>query len=485
MEDFGGYDYDFIDSVQDRYKCAICTKVFRDPELTVCCGQHYCGTCLVQWFTKQHKTSCPYCRTEGSKFQHVENKGLKSEISQLKISCSNKCHGCEWTGELGELNDHLKRSGESGCSYAEIECPNKCGVKVIRNNLASHIITECSQRQEKCQYCGKQDTFAAIAEHKILCPNFPLVCPNDCDSDLIEREKMLEHLKICPKRKQDCPFEEAGCTVSLKPGDLETHMESCMSQHMQMLAIEHKEMKDKTMKMESELKSMQEKQAKEKETVKKLKQSLIFELRALDGSVHGGMKNAAYEAIETILEEESDIMNKPEPTAFRLLNFSQLARSSTTWYSAPFTIQHYKLCLAVHPRGLGSGFQSHASLSLILLEVRTAAMSEGPTFSSLLSSIHVLIPILKLGPGKHHRVYLSGICGGNIDLSPLTEGEDKRILGTQEEWITHEAVSQGLWNDSLIVKIERAEERSSFDEMQAALMRHAMNSGRRAECNPS
>ncbi len=483
MEEYGGHECEFVESVPDRYKCTVCTRVLKDPQLTVCCGQHYCGTCMQQWFEKQQKKSCPHCRTEGVKFQHVENKGLRSEINELKVLCSNKAHGCNWMGKLGELKDHLKSSGDNGCDHGEIDCPNSCGAKVIRSNLASHIITACSHRQDKCQYCGKQDTLTAINEHKSDCPKFPLACLNNCDSLPMHREQMPEHLKTCPKRKEACPFKEDGCTVQLKPGELGMHIKTSTMQHMQMLANTNKEMRGKVEKTENQLKRMREEQAKEKESVKKLKQSLIFELRGLDCSAHDGMKHSAYEAIETILDDENDILTKPEPTVFRMLNFSKLAQSSTIWYSGPFKIQHYKLCLAIQPRGLGAGLNSHASVSLILLEVGTAATDEErPTFESLLSTIHVLAPLIKLGNGKYHRVYLSGICGSNLDLSPLKEGEEKRILGTREEWMEHEAVAKCLWNDSFIVKIDRAEDETS---LQAALLRRLASDNGPGECRQS
>ena len=44
---YGGYDYEFVRQVPERFMCInICTKVLREPHLTVCCGQHFCGSCL-------------------------------------------------------------------------------------------------------------------------------------------------------------------------------------------------------------------------------------------------------------------------------------------------------------------------------------------------------------------------------------------------------------------------------------------------------
>ena len=43
------------------------------------------------------------------------NKGVRSEISQLKIKCTNHSEGCEWSGELGDLESHLE--SDYGCDY--------------------------------------------------------------------------------------------------------------------------------------------------------------------------------------------------------------------------------------------------------------------------------------------------------------------------------------------------------------------------------
>ena len=54
-EPFGGHDHEFVGEVPDRFNCQICAKVIREPHLAVCCGQHFCESCLNKWFTRQGK----------------------------------------------------------------------------------------------------------------------------------------------------------------------------------------------------------------------------------------------------------------------------------------------------------------------------------------------------------------------------------------------------------------------------------------------
>lgn len=84
-DQFGGYEQDFIGVVPDRYICnTVCIKVLCDPHLTSCCGQHFCESCLNNWFTKHRKPSCPYCRAEGSDFNHFLDKKTKARSPRAK-----------------------------------------------------------------------------------------------------------------------------------------------------------------------------------------------------------------------------------------------------------------------------------------------------------------------------------------------------------------------------------------------------------------
>ena len=118
----GGYDQDFVEEVPARFICQICAKPYRDPHLTVCCGQYYCQSCLQQWFAKNGGVKqCPHCRATraAGDFDHVLHKGLRSEINELKVHCSNKKMGCPWTGELAALREHLERVEGPGCEYSD------------------------------------------------------------------------------------------------------------------------------------------------------------------------------------------------------------------------------------------------------------------------------------------------------------------------------------------------------------------------------
>ena len=193
----------------------------------------------------QGKTSCPHCRAKGESFYHVINKGLRSEINQLTVKCVNRNEGCEWTGELGEIEYHLE--SDNGCGFVIVTCPNKCSILKLtshhklrkrlkdkakyittmkRKDLDEHLINECYLRPYQCKYCGLKKTYEYIMGrdidgsyggdgHQAKCPETPLTCPNDCGSEMVKRKDMKDHRSQCPQEQVKCTFREAGCEENL------------------------------------------------------------------------------------------------------------------------------------------------------------------------------------------------------------------------------------------------------------------------------
>ena len=364
---YGGYEQDFVDKVANRFICQICTKVLAEPHLAVCCGQHFCESCLNEWFRKCHKKICPHCRAEGKEFNHVINKGLRSEIFQLKVRCDNSYQDkrCDWIGELGELKNHLE--SEKGCGFVFVACPNKCGEKMYgsehqlrRMDLDEHLHSECSLRPHECEYCGFQGTYYAVTgdsrkrrrftqpgmipecrPHYDTCPEVPLTCPNECGADKIKRKCLKLHQMHCPLEKVECSFLEAGCKAILNRSQLDEHMASHQQAHLLMVMKDYKETKHKL-----------------RETEVKLS-SAIATIQSLQrGSAAG---KGAIDCLQR-LSKGGDSINIMVP------KISEVATSERIWYSPPFFYRAgYKLCLALDIRG-STFFQDYSiSVALCLL----------------------------------------------------------------------------------------------------------------------
>ena len=214
----GGYDYDFTVTLPDRLMCKVCHFPSRDPCLSVCCGHTFCMQCSDA--TRSATKACPICR-DGI-FPVVRNKQSEREIKSFYIFCSNKEKGCEWQGELNDINNHLGYS--DGCQFQEVKCSNECGKMIQRRYLTSHVETECPRRKVNCQYCHDTGEHLFIeGQHKEECPKLPLPCPNKCEFAAILRENMKAHRSVCQLEIVKCLNK---CGKQFVRQCLLTHMET-------------------------------------------------------------------------------------------------------------------------------------------------------------------------------------------------------------------------------------------------------------------
>ncbi|XP_065902015.1 TNF receptor-associated factor 4-like [Dysidea avara] len=238
-----GYDYKFIDTPPDRYICNICHLPSRDPYLTTCCGYVFCKSSYLDDSKRiiALPNVCPVCSDK--EFVAYINKQLDREVKCLHVMCINKERGCEWQGELNDINNHLGNS--DGCQFENVKCTNECGKMLERQYLTTHVKTKCPRRKVECQYCHVTAEHQFIdGEHKEQCLKLPLPCPNNCTSSYpqsvcvrkrrahpyprevikyIPREDMETHKEECPLQEVECSFK---CGKMLQRQYLTRHMET-------------------------------------------------------------------------------------------------------------------------------------------------------------------------------------------------------------------------------------------------------------------
>ena len=138
-------EYKFVNPVPTELEinCPICFDIVKDPQLTQCCGHHFCLSC-IQPILKDNKP-CPLCKEP--RVKAVLNKSLKRVIGGLKVYCPYKFSGCSWEGEIRDLDAHLKKDSREGdCKYVTIACSNGCGENIERHLLKQHEETTCQSR---------------------------------------------------------------------------------------------------------------------------------------------------------------------------------------------------------------------------------------------------------------------------------------------------------------------------------------------------
>ena len=225
-------DYQFVEALPEELTCSICMKVLRQPHMINCCEQTFCKECLDEWCMKN--SSCPHCRS--TDFSTIFRKQINRKVGELKVYCPNKQHSCKAELKISEYEGHLSLANNRGCSYVELDCPNKCLAKEFRGEMEVHTRDKCPRRVVSCELCNSRGEYELIAgDHVKTCPSFPLPCPRGCFAKLI-RKDLESHPSTCPLEPVPCPFRGMGCKTTVCRKDLDKHIETSTPQHMTMLA---------------------------------------------------------------------------------------------------------------------------------------------------------------------------------------------------------------------------------------------------------
>lgn len=228
----GGLDYDFVDSPPDDLTCSICLLVLNEPQLTSCCGNHFCGVCVKQILAESR--SCPLCNAQT--FSTMLDKYFVRKVNELKVACPQKESGCAWSGPLADLERHLDPEG-GNCNFMIVECSFWCGARLHHNELAQHLKVYCPRRPYVCKFCGYKGVYQEMStKHWSVCEKYPLACPNGCGEVEIERKAMNHHLEMCPLQKIECEFAYAGCLVQAQRKEMPQHLKEHIQNHLAMVS---------------------------------------------------------------------------------------------------------------------------------------------------------------------------------------------------------------------------------------------------------
>jgi hypothetical protein len=128
-------DYEYVAAPQELM-CSICIRVMCRPHLVNCSKQQFCGDCLERWL--EENDFYPHCRNTGFSYMFMQQKDRK--ISELKVYCLNKQHGCKAVLKQTEVDNH---PNTNGCQYIELSCPNNCTAKVLCGKMLEHKQKYC------------------------------------------------------------------------------------------------------------------------------------------------------------------------------------------------------------------------------------------------------------------------------------------------------------------------------------------------------
>ena len=308
--------YDFVSEPPNDFFCPVSLEIMKDPRQTSFCCGHHLSRAVAERLEREGKP-CPMCNR--CPLKTTDDPYFRRQILALQVRCCHKGRGCEWVGGLGEIEKHLSVGVLEGeCGLVAVACPLECGALVKRKSLDEHKTRECIRRPFVCEYCDYTNNYKEVVKHKQVCDKALLKCPNECESDTVERRHLKRHLTDeCPLQDVDCEFSYAGCTGKIKRRKMQEHMEENTKRHLDTLASYTKKTVDK---LQSE---------------QQMLQSQVQSLFALAG-----------------IQKERIPSFSPYPEC-TLDNVEENVQERKRWYSSPFYthIGGYKMCLSIDVYG--------------------------------------------------------------------------------------------------------------------------------------
>ncbi|XP_061481267.1 TNF receptor-associated factor 5 isoform X3 [Rhineura floridana] len=254
-------DYQFVEILEDRYRCAYCHLVLHNPYQTGC-GHRFCQRCIVSLRERNSVPTCPVDKEIIKLSEVFKDNCCKREVLNLQVFCRNS-PACKAKTSLGRYQmpialpsdcaphltvpksrkpekDHLQQ-----CLFESVQCTNEgCCEKILQRNLQEHLRLQCNYRKELCQYCNQLVTLINLKIHERTdCPDYPLICPHGCLQIILTKE-VEEHVSVCPEVEIDCPYKQYGCSAKIKRGKLSEHVNVYLGEHMLQILDKNSQLED-------------------------------------------------------------------------------------------------------------------------------------------------------------------------------------------------------------------------------------------------
>ena len=493
----GGFDCEFAEKPPKRVQseCPLCLLVLRDPYQATCCGYGFCRVCIER--IRADDQPCPCCKAEG--FDCFEDKGRKRLLNDYQVHCINKKLGCQWVGELGELDNHLNSKPPQdkqleGCQFTQVLCLH-CFKPFQRSDIVIHQNDQCLERPFSCEYCEEYDSsFEDVTtNHWPVCGSYPVQCPNKCSSETMERRNLESHIaNDCPLTIIDCDFKGIGCEVRVPRKDLSTHLTEALVAHMSLqtkqlmdlkeenellkqhltqqmkednskLKLQLKEIKEENQKMKQQLMALMEEEKermrKEMKKDKQMKQQLTNEIKKENDQMKWQLAEQMLK--EEQLERQVEALAKDLweyrtktlvcPIEIPMTNFKQHKKDHDEWYSPPFYThpKGYKMCLNVYSGGDGKGVNTHVSLYFFFMKGEFDEQLEWPFQGKF--SIQLLN---QCGEEGHHTRVIK--FDAEDKVSRVVDGERASSGWGYTTFIAHTQLTpKFLQNDCLKFRVEK------------------------------
>ena len=199
--------------ILENFICPINFGILKNPIMDEC-GHSFCKNCI------EKKKECPISSKKIEISNLIKNSLISKMVNNLEIFCYKKKNGCDFSGILENLENHIKND----CKFQKIKCENKnCEEEIIRQNLENHLKI-CDFRKIICKNCKKSEIFKNLENHNKICENIEISCIQNCEKKII-RKKMHFHIEHdCVNTEVSCFF--IGCKKKEKRKSIQNHLNS-------------------------------------------------------------------------------------------------------------------------------------------------------------------------------------------------------------------------------------------------------------------
>ena len=307
-------------------------------------------------------------------------------LSGYKVYCTKETEGCEWTGELGALENHLnldpaKEKLLEGCQFAKVACLY-CSGSYLRSAIHAHQNKQCPRRPFSCEYCKSFDSTHqdVTTNHWQECGYYPLQCPLGC-GELIKRRSYQNHISNkCILKCVECEFGQVGCDAKLPRRDMLAHLNNSLGYHMTLLLRNQSKLQEENEKLKAKCATLEAEKGKQaieyKQLSEKYKELALKQNNYEKSTTQFVNQSSSTQAdftskIETLTQEIKKLKLAQEQSKstlqrlgtpvhsvdFKMSSFDYYRKYNKSWTSPPFYTHPYgyKLCLGVDANGWGIG----------------------------------------------------------------------------------------------------------------------------------
>ena len=319
----------------------MCLQIIREPYQVTCCGYSFCRVCIER--IKTDNKHCPTCNEENITI--FPDKRLQRSLYDFEVYCTHKDKGCNWTGELRQLENHLNENPQldrelEGCLFTRVDCKFKsvgCGVKTARGNVPVHLkdhsdnhlkLLQNSKSPLSAAFLEAQEQNGKLSQH--------VLGVNRTVSELKEKhERELSQLNRTTELKQKQVVEiEAQHRQQLST--MEQQLAKMMDQHRQQLSVTTEQYEQQLTRVNATLRRITEEYERLQEQVR------TQHLPPTSSQASVGQTPVL------------GIGTPTPPVTFTMTNFDVRKKDDIEWYSPPFYTHHrgYKMCLSVYSNGM-------------------------------------------------------------------------------------------------------------------------------------